>query len=126
MNTVGNVRKLTLDGIVFRVAADANFSEKFTQYENEMIPSSGESMLKKVKKVASVEGVALIVNGVEREQLKQFNDQLEDITINYQTAAGDVYRTTGTINVDARETESGKCTITLLPRAEWVAMPVTA
>jgi hypothetical protein len=119
MTVSGSVRNLTLDGISFPVAADANLSEMGSQFENDMVPTSGDNLLKKTKRAQKVEGVVLIVDSVERELLRDLNDRTEDFAISYETADGTVRSTSGQIQFDTRETEENRATITLLPRGGW-------
>lgn len=115
----GSNGTLEIDGISFDVAADANFSVIPTQYENDLVATSGKPMIKKMRRTANVESVVLIANADDREKLKAFNDQKEAYGIAWTNAAGDIYRTTGVIHFESYETEESRCTITLLPREEW-------
>jgi len=115
----GSVRKFTVEGISFRVAADANLSRRPIAVENSMVPTSGKSMQKKVKMVPVLESVVLIVNAEEMESLKSFAEGLDVIKVTYQTAAGDEYRCTGQINVEAHETEENRANCTVHPEEDW-------
>jgi len=115
----GSNGRLELDGIAFDIAADSNFSVTPTEYENDLVATSGKPMIKKMRRTANVESVVVIANGEDREKLKAFNDQKDPFGIAWTNAAGDVYRTTGTIHFETYETEESRCTITLLPREEW-------
>lgn len=117
----GTPRSVSLDGVSFRIAADANLTDNFTVWVNEMQATSGSGMLKKTKRIPTVENVPLVVNGAEREQIRVFNDQTDLITMNYKDASGNVFRTEGTISVEGLETETNRCTITMQASEEWVA-----
>ena len=88
----GSIRKLTIEGISFDVAADANFTEVFTNYENSMIATSGGAMRKMLKRIPSVEGVVLVTDSDERLVLKDFAEGLDLVKITYTNAAKDSYR----------------------------------
>lgn len=119
--TAGTVRKLTLDGITFTLAADANFTEIFSEWENEMLATSGDGMLKKTKRTPIVEGVVIEADQGDREILKSLADSLDDFPISYQYASRGVARCTGQINIENNETDSNRTTISLLPRGVWTA-----
>lgn len=115
----GSNSALEIDGVSFDVAADANFSVTPTEYENDLVATSGKPMIKKMRRTPNVESVVLIANADDRQKLEAFNDQKEPYGIAWTNAAGDVYRTTGVIHFETYETEENRCTITLLPREPW-------
>lgn len=115
----GSNGTLEIDGVAFDVAADANFSVVPTEYENDLVATSGKPMIKKMRRTANVESVVLICNADDREKLKTFNDRKTPYGLAWTNAAGDIYRTTGVIHFESYETEESRCTITLLPREEW-------
>ena len=115
-DTSGSIRKVTLDGITFDVPADANFKETPSQYETDAIPTSGRNIKKMTKRVRVVDGVSIICNGAERELLKDLAEGHKDIPMSYETAGGDVYRATGWIEFESRETEELKATVKMFPR----------
>lgn len=113
------MRKFTIEGIAFNVAADANFSETFTRWENSMIATSGVAMRKMLKRIPMIEGVVLLTDSDERLVLKDFAEGLEDIKITYTNAAGDSYRGEGTIEIEGNETEENRTSCTIHPRGDW-------
>jgi len=119
MKVGGSIRKLTIEGIPFDVMADANFSEVFSNYENEVIPTSGKGMRRMVKRVPVIEGVVLATSGADRERLRSFNTQLGDVKYSYTNAAGDTAKASGTFNIENNESEANRTTITLMPADEW-------
>lgn len=121
--TSGSIRKLTIEGISYDVAADANFSEDFSGYENEREATSGASMLRKTKKVQMLEGVVLKTNAQERIQLNSFAAEIEDIKISYTNANGDEYKCNGSINIESNETESNRTTISVSASTAWTPFP---
>lgn len=120
-DTAGSNRSLQIEGIPFRIAADANLSKILTKYENSMIPTSGISMRKVIRRTTALEGLIIIANGAEQENLKSFAESLNDLQINYTTAGCDTYRTVGTISIDAAETEENRVNTTVHPRDDWKA-----
>lgn len=120
MSVTGSIRKVTLNGITFDAMADANFSEIGSQFENEAVPTSGRNLRKMTRRAKNVESVVLACDGSEREIISNLADQVDDFPMSYETASGDVYRATGWIEFENRETEEGRATIQMHPRNnEW-------
>jgi len=117
----GSVRKFTIEGVPFRVSADTNVSRKPSNIENDMVPSSGKGMRKVTRVTPKAEGFNLLVNAEEVEALKSFAESLDNIKVSYETAAGDLYRCVGQIEMEAQETEENKVTVTVLPEEDWTA-----
>lgn len=115
----GSIKKVTLDGVTFDAAADADFSQVRGQYTNEAVATSGRNMRKMQKRVETAEGVDLITNGAEFDQLKGLSERTTDFPMSYTTAAGDVYRATGWIDLEKRQTMEGKTAIKMFPRGTW-------
>ena len=115
----GSIRKVTLDGTTFDVAADTNIKETVSGYENDVVPTSGRNIRKMTKRAEVVEGVTILANGHEREILKELAERTEDFPMSYETAGGDVYRATGWIEIESRETEELKAAVKMFPRNSW-------
>lgn len=73
-DTAGTLRKLTINGITYRVMADTNFSEAVSNKKNERIATSGASMRKMTAQVPIVKSVTIACNQQERAQLKALAD----------------------------------------------------
>jgi hypothetical protein len=116
---VGSLRKITLDGVTYNVHATSGFSGPGSLYENTSIPTSGQNMRKMVKRANVKEKIELICNAIEADDLKTLSESTGDITMAIETAAGDVYRTTGWIAYEGFESEEGKVTLNLHPRTDW-------
>lgn len=114
----GTPRKVTLDGVTYNVAADANFTQN-PGIEKEMIRHTGGNTPKSTLMTESVEGVDLIVDGNQYEDLKELGKRNISFPMSYELESGDVYRATGQISLSARESETTKCTVTLLPDFDW-------
>lgn len=119
----GSIRKFTVEGISYRVTADTNVSRRPTNVENTMIATSGKAMQKKMRVTPSAEGFNLAVNAEEMEALKSFAEGLDVVKVTYTTAAGDQYRCTGQIQIEAHESEEGKATVTVHPEEDWTMFP---
>lgn len=114
----GSIRKVTLDGQTFNVAADANFSQNAAQ-EKEGIPHTGGTTIKTTIKTATVESVDLIVDGQQFADLNELGARNIAFPMSYEEESGDVYRAQGQINIDARETETTKVSVTMIPVTKW-------
>ena len=67
----GTVRKVTLNGVTYRIPNDVNMTINLSPYETEGIPSTGKTMFKKVLRMPTIENCILITNPVEAERLKE-------------------------------------------------------
>ena len=118
--TSGTIRRFSLNGIPFTPMADANFSEKPSQYENEAIATSGVGMIKKTKIIRTLESVTLGTDALEREVLAAFADGVDTLTCSYVDAAGNTHRTPAcAINIESNETETNTTTLVVHPVEPW-------
>lgn len=124
MPTAGSLRKMVINGISYDVAADADISHVFTTFEVSRVPSSGVSMKKMVKRVPTAENFVLLTSGSEREQLKEFSEQIADVPITYTDAAGNEYTCEGSFNIDNNTTQENRTTIIVQPDLDWTAFLV--
>lgn len=115
----GTPRTVMIDGITFRLAADANLTEIFTNVENTMNATSGRAMRQITKRVPAIESIPLVTNIAERAVLKSFAETLDDLNMSVTNAAGDSRSCQGTIEVENNETEQNRTTIQILPREDW-------
>jgi hypothetical protein len=65
----GSIRKLTVNGVTYRVFPDSNPPFIPVQYKNEAQPTSGSNTRKMTKQVRSITGLAISANPVERATL---------------------------------------------------------
>ena len=119
LDVAGSIRKVTLDGTTYDPFADTNISEIGSAFENEAVPTAGRNMKKMTKRAENREGVVLAANGSERVLLRELADRTTDFPMSYETAAGDVYRATGWIEFENRETEENRASIQMHPRTKW-------
>jgi len=118
MSKSGTPRKVTIDGETFNVAGDANFSQTPGR-TNEGVRHTGGTLLKTTLEVENVESVTLIADGTQFESLKLLRDRDIFFPMSFELASGDVYRATGAINLDNRETEENRVDVMLIPDGEW-------
>lgn len=120
----GSIEKLIFDGTTFDVPHDANFSEVPSGVENEMMPTSGDSVLKQTKRSQNVEGVIVIADPVQSEQLRLLSTRKTTYPISYETAEGATRTTVGTIQLETKETETNRVSLTILPLKNWTTFTV--
>jgi hypothetical protein len=121
---VGSVTALNLNGIDYRVIADADLSLTPSNSENTKVATSGKPMDKVVKRIQSVESVDLAVNATELDEIRSMAETRDDIKMSFATAAGDQYHAEGRVNLDTYTTQDGKLTLSMHPNTGWT--PVLA
>lgn len=117
----GTPKKLLINGIPFSLAFDVDIEEIFTLFENSVIPSVGQGMIKQELRVPSRNSIVLLTDGGEREILKAFSESGDTLNFSYTNRADDVYRAQGTINVESNTTSENRTTIQLLPLGDFSA-----
>jgi hypothetical protein len=115
----GSINKLSLDGIPFDVAGDADLTEVFSKFTNSVIPHSGGGSIKQETRVREVGGVVLIVKSGDKSILKGLAEAGNEIPMSYVNRAGDKYKGDGTFNIENNATMDNRCSITLLPTGDW-------
>ncbi len=120
-DTAGSVQSVTIEGIFFRVAADANLSRVPTSFEKSKIPTSGAAMTKAVKRIQSIEGLVFVLNGAEGAQLEAFAAANDDKQCVVTYASGDSYQALCEINLESHESEENRYTASFHPTNEWTA-----
>jgi hypothetical protein len=118
-DVVGTPKAFTLNGIPYRLAADVNISENPSQIQNTMLATSGESMLQQTKIVPVAESVVLTCRPEEKDQITSFAEGLDDVKMSYVYRNGDTNRSTGQIQIESYETETGRLTLQCQPRDRW-------
>jgi hypothetical protein len=117
--SAGTPRAFTIEGISFDLAADVNVSRLLSIYENSKIPTSGKAMSKKIKRVPTAESVVLITTEAEKEVLREFAEQIEDVKFSFTWIAGDVVKSQGNFNIEGDESEENRTTIVVNPSDRW-------
>ena len=117
----GTIRKVTIEGITFRVPADVNATFTITNYETTMDPTSGRGMKKMVKRTPAVEGLVLVVNADEAESLRAFatDTSKESLKFSIETIGGATYKSEGGLELENLETESNRLACQMLPNEDW-------
>ena len=121
MSIVGSIKRVAVNGTAYDAAADSNLTQNPPKMI-EGIATSGKTMMKVTRQVATVESITVIADGLDYQLLLTAVENAangETYPISYTEASGDVYRATGTINLESRETETGAATITFIPEGDW-------
>jgi hypothetical protein len=109
-------------GISFDVAADADLEETITEFENTLIATTGDSVIKQEKRPQQVGGLVLITSGADREILRDLAESGAKFPMSYTSRAGDTYRLTGTFNVENNTTMESRTSLVLLPTSKVTAV----
>lgn len=115
MANVGTIRKIVINGVTYDVPNDINITFNRSSFETEGTATSGKTMIKKTRRVPTLESVVLMTTPAEMEELNSVAEGLADATFSVELADGTVYKSTGQINYENYETEEGKSTITFIP-----------
>lgn len=112
MAVSGSGRNITLNGIPFEIAADANPGRQPTQ-ENDGVVHSGGVEKKVTLVMGSIESAKLIISDVEYEILEGLSEQAANFPMSHEKADGTVLSATGFIGLDNYEAEENSCEITM-------------
>lgn len=115
MANVGTIRKVVIDGVTYDVPADINITFNRSSFETEGTPSSGKTMIKKKRRVPTIENLVLLTTPEEMETLNGIAEGLPDVPFSVELADGSVYKSAGQLNYENYESEEGKSTFTFIP-----------
>jgi hypothetical protein len=118
-DNVGTPRKVVIDGVSYDCMMDMNITFNYSKYEIEAQPTTGKTLFKRTKRNENMESIALAVNPTELEEIRSKSNSLADKTFSVELADGSIYKSTGQINFENYETETGKATMQFLPNGEW-------
>lgn len=119
MPVTGSIRKFTIDGTSFDVAADANVDEVGGLYEKTAIPTSGKNGVKLVKRAKIREGIVLITTPAEKQLLEQLADSAAWYPCAYTTADAITKRAVCQVEFIKSDTQENRSEIKLIPEGEW-------
>ena len=77
-------------------------------------------MMKKVKRVQSREGIILIVDADELEQLRAYSEMLDDLRFSYTKMSGAQYKCEGCMAIEENTKMDSRTTVNVYPRDGWV------
>ena len=111
--SAGSIRKVTVDGIPYNAAADANIALN-PRTEKEGIPHSGGVMIKRTTASAQAEAVKLILKPSEYDILESQSQATGDIPMSYTLADGSSFKTVGEIMLGAYQSDDSSCEIVMM------------
>src|SRR6056297_3603651 len=111
----GTIRKLTLDGVTYDVPADINITFNRSSFEIEGVPTTGRTMMKMTRRVPTMEGVVIMTDPAEVENLNDLSERLNSFPISVTLADDSTWRTTGRINYENVETEENRSSVMIIP-----------
>jgi hypothetical protein len=111
----GTFRKFTINSVEFRAVHDIDVNEINTEFENTVIPTSGDPIISQEKKVATREDVVLACGDQEYELLCNWADSGALLTYSYTNRMGNTWRSSGFINIAGRNSKELRTSLTLLP-----------
>ena len=120
----GSTRKLSLNGVTYGVAADADISSKLSKFAKEVMQTSGEPMIKYTLQNQEKTGFDVLANGDQKEELQEFAESFDLITVVYADRAGNEYHCKGTIMVGDSTSQDNKVPISVFPiDGNWTYIP---
>lgn len=115
----GTPRAVTIEGVSYRVFADANISVNLNQFEGEAIANSGKASHKFTRRIPTAESIPLRVNWAECKTLRDAVDSLETLKFSIEFRGGDIIKGEGLINLEAYESEEGRLPVSFQPDNGW-------
>lgn len=124
MSNSGDIEKVVINKVDYDVAGGSDLSRTSGKYSIEGQPTTGDANMKLTRQVEIVEGVELVVDGANRENLIDVIDSNQDVDLAYVTVNGDTYTASGRITITGDATQDAKVTVTMIPRKRWTAIVV--
>jgi hypothetical protein len=121
---VGSLQKVTIDGISYTVAEDADAALGKPKYTKEVIRGNNRNFVKYTGQDTSITGVPLLVTGAELMQLKDLAERKSSYPLLLMTCAGDQFRSDGHVSYESYSTAGGRVEVTLTPDNDWTPFVV--
>lgn len=119
MSNVGTLIKCVFNGITFDIFADTDITMNLSKYTIEGVATTGRNLMKRTKRVQTVEGLAVAGSVAEMLSLVDQANSLADKTFAITLPDGSVFRATGQINFENYTSMDGKSNVQLIPVGEW-------
>jgi hypothetical protein len=119
----GSTRKFTIDGISYPVAADSNATMLLSREKKEVIATSGKGVVKTTFQIPQVE-LDLVVTPSEEEQIRAAVLGSTTVKFSMTDFEGNVYRSSGSVDVGNYERAENKLKVTALAVEEWTLFPI--
>ena len=110
----GTLKKVTLDGLTFDVAADADITIN-PSIEKTGLPTSGRTMMQHVIRIPEAEAITLSVDPTEQAVLTSLNKRLDSYPMALTLADGSVYRSVGQIALETITSANNVATLRAIP-----------
>lgn len=114
----GSIQSAWVDSITYEVKADADFTEN-SEFETEGIATSGKTLFKSNKQIATVEGIDFIVDGTEKQTLIAVIRSKDIVPFGYKEEDGTVNNAKGRIQNAGRTTQEDTMSIIMIPEDVW-------
>ncbi|MEJ2043700.1 MAG: hypothetical protein P8X74_03610 [Reinekea sp.] len=124
MSDSGTIRSVRINKVQYSAAADADLSRTTGKYATEGQATTGDTNMKLTKQVEIVEGVDLVLDAANRENLRTVINNRADVDLEYTIADGSTYTASGRISVSGDVTQDNKVTIMMIPRKSWTPIIV--
>lgn len=124
MSDSGTIRSVKIDKRFYQAAADADLSRTSGEYTTEGQATTGQTNMKQTKQVQIVEGVDLVLDGADRENLLTVINKRSDVDLEYTIADGSTYTASGRVSISGDVTQDAKVTCMLIPRNVWTPIIV--
>lgn len=121
-DTAGSLLDVSINGVTYHPAFDANAARQHSIFLNERIAYPGGSMLKKTLQIALAEGIVVIATVAEQDQLRNWAEGTSDLTLAYTDAGGNSFQAVGSINLEPMESEENRVSLSLQPRNGWTSV----
>ena len=118
-DNTGTLRSIIIGGPTYDVAADADISVDFTQFDVEGVATSGKPVFKYTKKLETAESIPAMFSSAQIEDIRLLAESGTDIQIGFETVDGILYLSTGRISMGKWTSAEGRCEITMLPVDPW-------
>ena len=118
----GSIIKWWWNGTNYDVKSSADFTEN-PESELEGIATSGKTLFKEEKQVATVESVELIADAVAQQLLRDDARAKVIANMGYKEEDGTVKNATGRLKLEQRATMESTFTVQMIPQGTWEITP---
>ena len=118
----GSILGAWLDGTTYNVKADADLTEN-SEFEIEGIPHSGGTLYKTAIQIATTEGFDLIVDSVEKQNIRDLIRKKSNFAMGFKEEDGTVNNASGRIQNAGRTTQENTMAIVMIPDGAWDITP---
>ena len=114
----GSINKFWWNGVTYDVKSSADFSQN-AESTTEGIATSGNTLYKDEKQVATIESVELIVDSVAERQLRDDARNKVVAPMGFEEEDGRVKNATGRLSLGAYTSMESTLEVTMVPESSW-------